>query len=55
MLISCITKLGHSKGHEIVSFKKEVHQFLKNFMEKLKNTTELTIFFTQIIIDAEVF
>ena len=47
--------LGHHGGHEIVAYRKEMHQFLKNFTEKLKNITEPTISINQIIIDTEVF
>jgi hypothetical protein len=49
------TVLGHHKGHEIVSYRKEVHQFLKNFTEKLKNNAEPTTALNQIIMNAEVF
>ncbi|GBC08414.1 hypothetical protein RclHR1_00810006 [Rhizophagus clarus] len=64
MLVSCMyykigkilkTVLGHHKGHEIVSFRKEVYQYLRSFTEKLKNTTEPTTFINQIIVETEVF
>jgi hypothetical protein len=47
--------LGHHGGHEIVSYRKEIYQFLKNFTEKLKNITEPTTFINQIITDTEVY
>ncbi|CAB5191979.1 unnamed protein product [Rhizophagus irregularis] len=34
--------LGHHGGHEIVAYRKEIYQFLKNFTEKLKTVTEST-------------
>ena len=46
--------LGHHGDHEIVTYRKEMHQFLKNFTEKLKNITEPTASINQIIIDTEV-
>ena len=47
--------LGHHGGHEIVAYRKEMHQFLKNFTEKLKNITEPnTSSINQIILDTEI-
>src|SRR2546421_7486571 len=47
--------LGHHGGHEIVTYRKEMHQFLKNFTEKLKNITEPnTSSINQIILDTEI-
>ena len=34
--------LGHHGGHEIVAYRKEMYQILKNFNEKLKTITEPT-------------
>ena len=47
--------LRHHEGHEIVIYKKEMHQFLKNFTEKLKNISDSITSINQIIIDAEYF
>lgn len=47
--------LGHHGGYEIVTYRKEMHQFLKNFTEKLKNITEPnTSSINQIILDTEI-
>jgi hypothetical protein len=32
--------LGHHGGHEIVAFRKEIYQFLRNFTENLKNVND---------------
>jgi hypothetical protein len=32
--------LKHHSGHEIVIYRKKIYQFLKNFIENLKNITE---------------
>ena len=47
--------LGHHGGHENVTYRKEVYQFLKNFTEKLKNISDSITSINQIIIDAEYF
>jgi len=49
------TVLEHHGGHEIITYRKEVYQFLKDFTEKLKNIAEPTTSINQIIIDAEYF
>ena len=47
--------LGNHGGYEIVAYRKEMHQFLKNFIEKLKNIAEPPTSINQIITDTEVF
>ncbi|PKC76114.1 hypothetical protein RhiirA1_520540 [Rhizophagus irregularis] len=46
--------LGHHGGHEIVAYRKEIYQFLKNITEKLKTVTESTNI-NRVIIDTEYF
>ena len=46
--------LGHHGGHEIVVYRREMHQYLKDFTEKLKNNIDLTAI-NQIIMNAECF
>ena len=48
--------LGHHGGHEIVAYRKEVYQFLKNFAENLKNVNESSYInqITHIITNTEI-
>src|SRR5688500_454010 len=46
--------LGHHGGYEIVAYRKEINQFLRNFTEKLKNSIEIS-HINQVIINTEVF